>query len=274
MLNPGRILALLLIVVAALAAGCSSIEGTGRSIAATKNRNEIIRDKKTGLQGLRGWNEGPIVLAPKYAEIRASESGRAAFRSTEGKWGFIDIDGKEVVPARYAAVGEWERPEAFDNPFNLTYDEAQVKSEGGLWGIVGADGKELLQAEYASIRRQRVTSRNTFGGKAQRGRLPGLFVFAERPDKSIAIFVQGGYGRLAQKADIERMHDTIYGWTKTAESAEQVVAWAEDMGELLLLVEKMPMGDRPLEPMDLGARRAYWRKMAEDNRPKKKGPGR
>jgi hypothetical protein len=85
--------------------------------AFVEGRARIVEDDRHGFIA----SSGEIVLAPTYAFVEAFSEGRAAvcegctretmgevYRMVGGKWGYVDLQGKLVIPARYDEAGAFE----------------------------------------------------------------------------------------------------------------------------------------------------------------------
>jgi hypothetical protein len=77
---------------------------------------------------------GKKVVPLKYDEVNPFQDGLARVQS-DGQWGFIDKNGKEVVPLKYDKV----------NPFQEGL--ARVQSDG-KWGFIDASGEEVIPCKY------------------------------------------------------------------------------------------------------------------------------
>ena len=55
-----------------------------------------------------------------------------------GKWGFIDKDGVEIIPCKYNDVGD----------FSNGYASVQI---GSKWGFINKNGKEVIPCIYDEI---------------------------------------------------------------------------------------------------------------------------
>ena len=49
-------------------------------------------------------NDGKIILEPKYEEAKAFSQGLAPIKQ-DGKWGFIDISGNQIVEPSFSFIG-------------------------------------------------------------------------------------------------------------------------------------------------------------------------
>lgn len=77
--------------------------------------------------------------------IRSSESGRT-------RYGFIDYTGREIVPCKYALVGQegiWGTNNLDFLPFSGGV--AAVKDFDGKWGFVDTSGTEIVPCQYQEI---------------------------------------------------------------------------------------------------------------------------
>jgi hypothetical protein len=79
---------------------------------------------------------GRVVVAPVYREAHLSFSeGRAGVRTDAG-WGYVDLEGREVVKPRFDAA----------SPFAGGRARVQIR---GQWGFVDPSGAQIIPAEYA-----------------------------------------------------------------------------------------------------------------------------
>lgn len=67
----------------------------------------------------------------KYDYIGSFRNGLAKVK-LNGKWGFINKEGKEAIPFQYDEVGRFER------------EFVEVK-EGEIWYLIDTEGKKLRQ---------------------------------------------------------------------------------------------------------------------------------
>ncbi|MGV3603022.1 MAG: WG repeat-containing protein [Dyadobacter fermentans] len=86
-------------------------------------------------------NKGDLIMAPKYENIRPFKEGLAAVE-LDGKWGFIDTAGKEVISPRFDQVTD------FQNGRSVAGD----KQYGLFVSVIDKNGKILNSASYRSIR--------------------------------------------------------------------------------------------------------------------------
>ena len=66
--------------------------------------------------------------------------GRAPAKEAGGKWGYLDVEGKWVIPAKYERAGVFRG------------GLAAVKEPGGKWGYVKPDGNWGLEPKFMRAR--------------------------------------------------------------------------------------------------------------------------
>ena len=86
-----------------------------------------------------------IVSPNKYTDIeylsgRESSSNGLIGVEVNGKWGFVDTTGKEVVPCKYTFVGKFSEGVAAVTDRGSFHDY--------LWGYIDKTGKEIVPCEY------------------------------------------------------------------------------------------------------------------------------
>jgi hypothetical protein len=110
----------------------------------------------------------------RYDWIGNFYEGRASVELND-KWGFVDLDGKEVVPPIYDLVGRFSEGRArikLDGKWgvidlegnvvvSLLYDWVRSFRQGrsvvernGKWGVVDLDGNEVIPCWYTDVERQ------------------------------------------------------------------------------------------------------------------------
>ena len=72
-----------------------------------------------------------------YSEVRLASDERAGV-CRDGKWGFVNKEGEEIIPCKYENVEYFENGHCFVQ-----------KNE--KWGIINKDGKEVVACEYDNI---------------------------------------------------------------------------------------------------------------------------
>ena len=95
------------------------------------------------LWGYRDVVSNQVLIAPQFLNARAfGEAGRLDLAKvrTAGGWGFVDRQGRLVIPAKY---------ERFDDWFLADQIVAYVD---GLAGLVDATGNELLAPKFVAVR--------------------------------------------------------------------------------------------------------------------------
>jgi len=85
---------------------------------------------ENGKYGFKAGNQ--VVIQPKYEYAADFSEGKAAVK-LNGKWGFIDQDGKVIIEPKYAKV------EKFENNFARFY-------KAGKFGLLTEEGKEIVGA--------------------------------------------------------------------------------------------------------------------------------
>ena len=122
---------------AASAAKSSTASSRGQNAAATAsapssaakdNRATAAQDKAKGL------NLPDKQPRPKYDTVLPYSENRAAVKK-DGRWGFIDRNGRETVAPQYQDA--------------RTYSEGRAAvRRGGQWGYLDANGREILKPAY------------------------------------------------------------------------------------------------------------------------------
>lgn len=83
--------------------------------------------------GFKDQNKS-IILEAKYDDAYAFSEGLAAVK-TNGKWGYINYDGKEVIaPVKYEQAGSFS-------------EGLCMVCQNGLWGFINSKGKEVIPPE-------------------------------------------------------------------------------------------------------------------------------
>lgn len=110
------------------------------------------------LWGLKD-NAGKIIVVPKYDnESEPSFDEGFAAVSINGKWGFVDMTGKEITPIKYERGTE--------APYFM--DGFTAVKLNGKWGFVNAAGKEISEFVFDNMYRPSFTDGLAFlnkGGK-------------------------------------------------------------------------------------------------------------
>lgn len=97
-----------------------------------------VRDPKTNLWGAIDVS-GRLVIPPEFEDPAPFHDGLARV-ARDGSYGLIDPKGQEVVPIRYAQLGE------------LSEDRISFSTrQGGAVGVLLRDGKVLVPERYAQI---------------------------------------------------------------------------------------------------------------------------
>jgi hypothetical protein len=119
-IRQGRLRRLLtsLFVAAALSA-CNSPEDVGHRVYGYVNE------------------QGAVAIAPAYLDALPFHEGLAAVQVAAG-WGFIDAQGRWVIPARYVAAG------------SFASGRAPVADAAGRWGYVDHSGRPVIAPQFLS----------------------------------------------------------------------------------------------------------------------------
>ena len=78
--------------------------------------------------------KGKVVIPLEYDQVGNFSKGLAGVKLND-KWGFVDATGKEVVPPKYDSVGYFSE------------GLAKVRLDD-LWGFVDTTGKEVVPVRY------------------------------------------------------------------------------------------------------------------------------
>jgi len=103
-----------------------------------RRNSNLIGVKKDGKKGYLDFN-GNTVFSPIYEDIAVNQNGSIAKFAKDGKWGFVKIDDKIIVPAEYEEAAE----------FFLGL--APVK-KGEKWGFIDETGKVVVPFTYDTMR--------------------------------------------------------------------------------------------------------------------------
>ena len=95
--------------------------------------NGLIKVRLDGKYGFIN-KDGEEIIPCKYEDADAFSDGLAKVKSAEG-WGFVNENGEEIIPCKY------EDADAFSGGL------ARVKTAEG-WGFVNKDGEEIIPCKY------------------------------------------------------------------------------------------------------------------------------
>ena len=79
--------------------------------------------------------EGKEVVSPKYGDAWDFSEGLARVEAADGKWGYIDKEGKEVVSPKYEDADDFRE------------GLARVEADG-KYGYIDKEGKEVISPKY------------------------------------------------------------------------------------------------------------------------------
>lgn len=124
------------------------------------------------------------------------------------RWGFVDIEGNEIVPPIYRNVG---RRRCWMGVFRNGFAEVQC-AETELWGMIDTTGREVVPLAFDYIRpfNGRFTLANTGGvtyelGKGTSGRFGGTWYLINRQGHILASF---------EYASMKVISDTLIGFAE------------------------------------------------------------
>jgi hypothetical protein len=97
---------------------------------------EKVVELQAGLKAQDGTGEAQDILAA----VGPYESGLAPAKNAGGKWGYLDVDGKWAIAAKFERAGVFK------------CGLAAVKEVGGKWGYVKPDGSWGLEPKFSRVR--------------------------------------------------------------------------------------------------------------------------
>ena len=97
-----------------------------------------VISNKTGLYGFID-SEGKEVIPCKYISVGSFYEGLAAVRDETGLTGYIDKYGKEVIKCQYKKA------------YHFHDGVAAVQNEKGLWGFINKVGEPIIKCQYIDI---------------------------------------------------------------------------------------------------------------------------
>lgn len=129
---------------------------TGPSASASRKTTRAVEEQRLGdgWEGVVSFTEygpaqvprdgfrtddGRVVIEPVYSTAWAFSEERAAVRDSSGRWGFVSIEGVEVIPTQYEAVRDF------------TEGLAAAKRQG-KWGFIDREGQVVIPFRYSWAR--------------------------------------------------------------------------------------------------------------------------
>ena len=97
---------------------------------------EKVVELQPGLKAQDGTGEAQDILVA----VGPFESGLAPAKDVGGKWGYLDVDGKWAIAAKFERAGVFK------------CGLAAVKEVGGKWGYVKPDGSWGLEPKFSRVR--------------------------------------------------------------------------------------------------------------------------
>ncbi len=86
-----------------------------------------------------------IATKPQYTEATGFYNGLAAVKGKNGKWGFIDKTGKEIIKPQYFSAYR------FDKDGFAKVQTGDYRTGIFLYGVVNRDGKVIVKPQYSYI---------------------------------------------------------------------------------------------------------------------------
>lgn len=96
--------------------------------------------KHKGLTGIIRKTDKTIIVPPKYHNIWDFKEGRAKVR-LDGKYGYIDCEGNEVIKCKYDTVEDFSEGRA-----KVTRKKVELK-----YGCINNEGKVIARCKYDHI---------------------------------------------------------------------------------------------------------------------------
>ena len=130
-----------------------------------ENRRVVKKGEQYGFSDV----SNKVVITPAYSQVYNFSEGLCAVKNADGKWGYIDTEGREVIPCIYDVANDFScglalvKTDGFfgyidkNNQFVIpaTYEEAYPFSEnracvrqGELYGYIDTTGAMIIPAEY------------------------------------------------------------------------------------------------------------------------------
>jgi hypothetical protein len=119
---------------------------TGQYTALVLLGEKRVAWRKDGKWGLMDFQERVVELQPGAARqdvllaVGPYGSRRAPAKDESGKWGYLDPEGKWVIPAKFERVGVFSR------------GLAAAKEPGGKWGYLKPDGSWAIEPRFSRAR--------------------------------------------------------------------------------------------------------------------------
>lgn len=110
--------------------------------------SEFERFEENGKYGYKLRYNGEIVITAMYDFIRAFSEGYAS-ANLNGKFGFIDKTGKEVIHFKYDDAHFFFNGYAVVNIGGRKNNHGLI--EGGAWGYIDKTGKEIIPLKYDDV---------------------------------------------------------------------------------------------------------------------------
>jgi len=138
---------------------CAVIDTTGRILTSRPYKESFweYSDGRLAMQADEGWGyvdeDGKEIIPCQYRYVKPFEQGLAGVRLWQtAKWGVIDRTGNMVLDAKYDALGVLSMGRASVNVGGTPSDIDTRKTHGGKWGYITRSGEIVIPPIYDSAR--------------------------------------------------------------------------------------------------------------------------
>ena len=136
----------------------------------TEGLTAVMKDEKWGFVRVE---DEEVVVECIYSEVMPFQDGIAAFLSNDGKWGFINKNGNEIIRAQYSNIytftngmalvvkddkygaidvnGKIVCPIEYKNALGYSEELCAVQSQNGKWGFVDKEGSIIIDLMYDGV---------------------------------------------------------------------------------------------------------------------------
>ncbi|MCS7004551.1 MAG: WG repeat-containing protein [Cytophagales bacterium] len=107
----------------------------------------VVFQSKEGLYGYENATTGEVIVSPKYRFAAPFQGGFAAVQFPNGKWGYVNQRGREIVGAVYDGATDFK--EGYAAVCNgCIADLANHQFHGGKWGFINQYGSLVIPLKY------------------------------------------------------------------------------------------------------------------------------
>lgn len=172
-----------------------------------------VRDYESGKCGIYR-NDGRILIAPKYDGVFEFYEGRATF-NVNGKWGFVDTNGREVIPAQFSQVQKFKKGLCEV----AVYSNAQDSRSPRKWGCIDKQGKFVVPAIYdsplyfygeISVTAKKVSGKFNFGCIDNQNKIIIPFIYDEGYVHDQLVFLKSGKSWYIFNAQGKKLNEIGY----------------------------------------------------------------